>query len=191
MTIRIALVGAIGSGKTFISKLFRYPVFNADESVAKIYSNNKKVFFLLKKKLPEFFNDPPVKKQQLIKAINKNRNNLKKISKIVHPEVKKNLQKFINKNNNKKIIILDIPLLLENKLNRKDDIIIFIQSSNKEVQKRLKKRKNFDKSVLNKLKLLQLPLIVKKRNSHYVIKNEFKKDLARKKVKHILSKIIK
>ena len=47
--IRIALVGDIGSGKTFISRLFRYPVFNADESVAKIYSKNKKVYFKLKK----------------------------------------------------------------------------------------------------------------------------------------------
>ena len=40
--IRIALVGGIGSGKTFISNLFGYPVFNADKSVSKIYSNNKK-----------------------------------------------------------------------------------------------------------------------------------------------------
>ena len=35
--IRIALTGDIGSGKTFISKLFGYPVFNADEVVIKIY----------------------------------------------------------------------------------------------------------------------------------------------------------
>jgi dephospho-CoA kinase len=49
--IRIALVGSIGSGKTFISNLFGYPVFNADESVNKIYSNNKKIFYKLKKKI--------------------------------------------------------------------------------------------------------------------------------------------
>ena len=41
--IRLALVGGIGSGKTFISKLFGYPVFNADDTVTKIYFNNKKV----------------------------------------------------------------------------------------------------------------------------------------------------
>ena len=39
---RIALVGDIGSGKTFISKLFKYPVFNADNEVSKIYKKNKK-----------------------------------------------------------------------------------------------------------------------------------------------------
>ena len=49
--IRVALIGGIGSGKTFISKLFGYPVFNADDSVAKIYSNNIKVFYKIKKKI--------------------------------------------------------------------------------------------------------------------------------------------
>ncbi len=188
--IRIALVGSIGSGKTFISKLFGYPVFNADKSVSKIYLKNRKIFFNLKKKLPDFFNNPPVKKEELIKAIIKNKKNIKEISKIVHPEVKKDLHKFIKKNNKRKAIILDIPLFLENKLNKKKDIIIFIQSSNKEVLKRLKKRKNFNKLIYKRLKGAQLPLNIKKRNSHYVIKNNFKKDLARKNIKHILSRIL-
>ena len=47
--IRIALTGGIGSGKTFISKLFGYPVFNADEVVTKIYAKNKNVYLKLKK----------------------------------------------------------------------------------------------------------------------------------------------
>ena len=57
--IRIALTGDIGSGKTFISKLFGYPVFNADEVVIKIYKKNKKVFSKLKKKLPNTFTKFP------------------------------------------------------------------------------------------------------------------------------------
>ena len=96
--IRIALVGDIGSGKTFISKLFRYRVFNADESVAKIYLKNKKVYHKLKKELPEFFTKFPVKKNELIKSIIKNKDNIQKISTIVHPEVRKDLQKFTKKN---------------------------------------------------------------------------------------------
>ena len=80
--IRIALVGSIGSGKTFISNLFGYPVFNADQSVSKIYSNNKKIFYKLKKRLPKFFTDSPIKKEELIKAIVKNKNSLNIISKI-------------------------------------------------------------------------------------------------------------
>lgn len=188
--IRIALVGSIGSGKTFIANLFGYPVFNADESVSKIYSNNKKIFYKLKKKLPKSFTDPPIKKEELIKAIVKNKNSLNIISKIVHPEVRKDLKKFIKKHNKKKAIVLDIPLLFENKLNKKKDIIIFVQSTNTEVVKRLKKRKNFNNLVFQQLKKIQLPLDVKKRHSHYVIKNNFKKDSVRKNVKDILNKIL-
>jgi len=44
---RIALVGDIGSGKTFFSKLFRYPIFNADLVVSNLYKKDK---FLFKKK---------------------------------------------------------------------------------------------------------------------------------------------
>ncbi len=188
--IRIALVGSIGSGKSFISKLFGYPVFNADNSVSKIYSTNKKVFQKLKKKLPKFFNNFPIKKEELINAITKNKRNIKKISSIVHPEVRKDLVMFIKKHKKNKIIILDIPLILENKLNRKGDIIIFIQSSNKEALKRLKKRKNFNYTVMKELKKLQLPLSFKKKNSHFVIKNNFKKHLARKNVKDILKRVL-
>ena len=60
--IRIAIIGGIGSGKTFISKLFGYPVFNADTSVANIYSKDRNVYLELKKILPEFFSSFPVKK---------------------------------------------------------------------------------------------------------------------------------
>ena len=188
--IRIALIGRIGSGKTFISKLFGYPVFNADESVSKIYSNNKKIFYKLKKKLPKFFTDSPIKKEELIKSIVKNKNSLNIISKIVHPEVRKDLQKFIKKHNKKKAIVLDIPLLLENKINKKKDVIIFVKSSNIEVLKRLKKRKNFNNLVFQQLKKIQLPLDIKKKYSQYIIKNNFKKDSVRKNVKDILKKIL-
>ena len=117
--IRIALVGDIGSGKTFISKLFKFPVFNADKIVSEIYSKNKKIYSDLKKKLPNFFNNFPIKKKELIEAILSNETNLKKITAIIHPAVRKELFKFLKKNNRKKVIILDIPLFLENKLNKK------------------------------------------------------------------------
>ena len=53
--IRIAVLGGIGSGKTYIAKLFNFPVFNADLEVAEIYKNNRQCFKKLKKKLPEYF----------------------------------------------------------------------------------------------------------------------------------------
>ena len=64
--IRLALVGGIGSGKTFISKLFGYPVFNADDTALKYILIIKS--FLQNKKYLNFIN-PPIKKDQLIKLL--------------------------------------------------------------------------------------------------------------------------
>ena len=47
--IRIGVIGDISSGKSFVAKQFGYPVFNADDEVAKIYKKNKNCFYKLKK----------------------------------------------------------------------------------------------------------------------------------------------
>jgi dephospho-CoA kinase len=188
--IRIAIVGSIGSGKSYIAKLFNYPIFNADLEVAKIYNTNRQVFRILKNKLPKFFISFPVRKEEIIKAIVDNERNIKKITNIIHPEVKRKMATFLKFNKKKKVVILDIPLLLENKLNKKGDIIIFIQSKKTEVSKRLNKRKNFNLDILNKFKKMQLPHSYKKKKSHFIIKNNFKNKSVRIDVKKILKKIL-
>ena len=61
------------------------------------------------------------------------------MSKIVHPYVRLNLKKFLKKNRKKKLIVLDIPLLIENKLYKKSDLLIGIKTSKKVIIKRSKK----------------------------------------------------
>ena len=97
---------------------------------------------------------------------------------------------FLKKNKNIKIVILDIPLLLENKINKKSDILVFVNSNKKDVLKRLKKRKNFNKKLYLKFKKIQLPLEFKKKKSDFIIKNNFKKKNIRKHVSMILQKVI-
>src|SRR5210317_1649689 len=119
--IRIAVVGDIGSGKSFISNLFKQPVFNADLEVADIYKKDKSCFAKIKKK----------------------------ISNIVNTIVRKRLNYFLKKNKNKKIVILDIPLYFENKLSKKGDIVVYIEAKKKQIFNQLKKRNNFNLSFVN------------------------------------------
>ncbi len=188
--IRIAIVGNIGSGKTYISKLFNYPVFNADQIVSKIYSKDKNIYLKLKKKIPDFIFNFPIKKEVLINAIIKDKRNIRIISSIVHPAVRKKLKIFLKKNKKRKIVILDIPLYLENKMNKKKDIIVFVKSNYKETLKRIKKRNNFNQLIFQRFKILQLPTNLKKKKSHYVIKNDFNKNNARKRVQDVLKMIM-
>ena len=187
---RIGILGDIGSGKTYVAKCFGFPVFNADQEVAKIYKNDKKVFQKLKKRLPQHFNSFPIKKKEIIKAILSNKKNLKKIIKIVHYEVRKKMNDFLKKNKHKKLVILDVPLLLENKINKKKDILIFVESKKSEILKRLKKRKNFNLKILNNFKRIQLSLAFKKKSSQFIIKNNFDKNSVKIKVKEIIKNLI-
>ena len=123
--IRIGVVGGIGSGKSYVSRSLGFPLFNADIEVAKLYQKDKKIFIKLKKILPKYFDSFPVKKKEIADAILANNTNLKKIIKIIHKSVEKKLQNFLKVNKTKKVVILDIPLLLENKINKKKRYINF------------------------------------------------------------------
>ena len=187
--IRIGILGNIGSGKSYVANNFGYPVFDADYEVAMLYKKDRKTFLKLKKILPDNIKTFPVEKKEIIKAILQKKDNLKKIIKIVHIEIRKKMNSFLKKNKNKKFVILDIPLLLENKINKKNDILIFVQSKKSEVLKRLKKRKNYNHRLIKKFQNIQLPLDFKKKKSHFVVNNDFNKKTAKKYVKDILQKI--
>ncbi len=188
--IRIGILGDIGSGKSFVAKNFGYPVFNADYEVSKLYEKNKNVYQKFRKILPEYIYEFPIDKIQLSKAILANNSNLKKIIKIVHKEIRNKLQSFLIKNKKKRFVILDIPLLLENKINKKKDILVYVESAKIDILRNLKKRKNFNVKILNKFKKIQLPLAYKKRNSTFIIKNKFTQKSVKDGIKKIL-KIIK
>ena len=188
--IKIGILGDIGSGKTFVAKLFRYPVFNADLEVKKIYKQDKKCFKELNKIFPKYILSFPIKKKEILKVILSNKKNLRKIIKIVHPIVRRRMKNFIIKNKESKIIVLDIPLLLENKIEKKNIILIFVQAKNKEIIKNLKKRKNYNLKIIKILKKYQLTLKYKKKKSNFVIKNNFKVQPIKKNVKFLKKKIL-
>ena len=188
--IRIAVLGDIGSGKSHVAGLFGYPVFNADIEVAKLYRESRKCYEKLKKALPNYIKTFPIKKSKLSKAVLDNPKNLVKIAKIVHPEVRTSLNNFIKKNQNKRFVVLDIPLLLENKINRKEDILIFVYAKKKEINKRLKQRYKNNLKIVKKFKKFQLPIELKKKKSDFIVNNNFRNNKVKKNVKKILEKII-
>ena len=132
--IKIGILGDIGSGKSYVAQSFGYPVFDADREVSKLYKTDKKTFNNLKKILPDYFDKFPIEKKYVLEAILDKKGNLKKIVKIIHKEIRKKMNIFLKKNSHRKIVILDIPLLLENKINNKNFILIYVQSKKSEME---------------------------------------------------------
>jgi len=187
--IRVCLMGTIGSGKSFISKLFNCPVFNADKEVNNIYRNHKNCFIKLKKKIPNFVKSFPIRKSELKNAISADIKNLKLISSIVHPIVRSNLRIFLQKKKNSKMIILDIPLLIENKLYVKGDVLIYIKTSKSKIISRIKKRRNYDKKIINKLNSNQTSLLKKMKLANYIVDNNSSPNIMKNKIKKLRKKI--
>ena len=188
--IVLGILGDIGSGKSFVAKQFNCPVFNADFEVNKIYKNNKFCYIKLKNKLPKFIKSFPISKIELSKAILENKDSLKKIINIVHPIIRKKINNFLKKNAKKKMVVLDIPLLIENNLNKKKYILIFVDSKKSDIFLRLKKRKNYNKKIIINLKKFQLRPAFKKNLSNFIIKNDFKLLTIKKRVKLIKKRIL-
>ena len=184
--IRIAVLGDIGSGKSHIAKQFGYPVFNADYEVARLYKKSKKNYYKLKKKFPKYIFSFPIKKAEILNAVVAKKNNLDHINEIVHPEVRIRLNRFIIKNKKRRIIVLDIPLLMENKINKKNDVIVFVDSKKKEINKRLKKKYKDNLKIIKRFEKVQLPVELKRKKSNFIIKNNFKNNNVKKNVKNVL-----
>ena len=188
--IRVGIIGDIGSGKSFVSKLFKYPIFNADNEVKNIYKSNKNCFLKLKKKLPRYIKSFPIKKKNLIEAINADKNNLKKITDVVHPLVRIKLDNFLKKNKKRQMVILDIPLLVENNIYKKDDILIFVKTYKYKILNRLKKRANYNKSILKKLRNNQTLLFKKRKLANYIVENNYSPNIMKKKITFLKIKIL-
>jgi dephospho-CoA kinase len=79
--------------------------------------------------------------------------------------------------------------LLENKINDKKDILVFVDSKKSEILKRLKKRKNFNLKIFKKFKDIQLSSNYKKKKSDFIIKNDFRKKSVKTGINNVLKRI--
>ncbi len=135
---KIGITGSLASGKTTASKILslrKGPLFSADKTVKKLY-NNKNFKKVLIKRL-KLKNNSNLKKV-LRKKILSNKSYLTKLEKIIHPLVRADMKNFIKRNKRKKLVFFEIPLLIESKLIKKFDIIIFIRTKKSLRLKRFK-----------------------------------------------------
>ena len=151
--------------------------------------SNKSCYNKLRKKLPKHIKSYPINKIELTKAILANKYNLRKIVSVVHPLVRRKMNNFLKKNKNKKFVVLDVPLLLENRLNKKGDILIFIDSKKSDILKKLTRRKNFNKKLFNKFQKIQFSPQYKIRKSNFIIKNDFTKKTINTNIKDVQKKL--
>ena len=180
----MAITGGIGSGKTTFSnhlKKLGFLVHESDSVVSEIYTKPKKEFlsFIKEKISQEAVNHNKINKTEIANIIFNNKAVKKLLEIRIHKEVQNSRDSFIKKNkkNKKKLIFADIPILFENKLEKKFDLVICIISSKKNRIKRVLKNKKFTKKTLNKILKAQTTDKERKKRSQIIINNnKTKKD---------------
>ena len=158
MTI-VGITGSIASGKTTVANL------------------------MAGKKYPLFSADEIKKQIKLI--LKKNKNNLNKLESVIHPFVKKEMRNFLKKK--KKLIFLEIPLLLESKLNNYFDKLIFV-GANKNLRLERYLKKQGDKKIFILLDKRQLSKKKKKNICDYTINNNYSLAILKRNVKNFIKK---
>ncbi len=190
--VRVGILGSVGSGKTFIANIFKdlsFNIFSADNEVANIYKNNK----LVNKKIAKFFKlklyKGKINKQELRDSLKKNPKKFKFLNKTIHPIVRKRLAIFLSRFKKNKLVVLDIPLLVENKMLNFVDILVLVKTRSNSFLSRIKKRKNLDKQFLNILKKQQVSEKIKETYADFIIYNS-SKNKVKLQVKNIIDKIL-
>jgi len=190
--VRVGILGSVGSGKTFIANIFKelnFNIFSADNEVTNIYKNNK----IVNRKIAKFFKlklySGKINKQDLRDSLKKNPKKFKFLNKIIHPIVRKRLALFLSRFKKNKLVVLDIPLLVENKMLNFVDIFILVKTKSNSFLSRIKKRKNLDKKFLNILKKQQASEKIKESYADFIIYNS-SKNKVKLQVKSILDKIL-
>ena len=185
--IKIGITGSLASGKTTASKILssrRGPLFSADKAVKDLYKN--KHFKSLVSKKFKVKNNSKLKKS-LKNLILKNKNNIKKLEKIIHPMVRKKMKNFTARNRNKKLLFYEIPLLIESKLMKHFNVIVFIKAK-KQLRLRRFQSKSGDKKLFNLLNNKQINDVKKIKFCNHVVVNEKNLNILKKNLLVIINK---
>ncbi len=183
---RIGITGSLASGKSTASKILRKkgPFFNADSEVKKLYSQSKFRNYISKKLNIQNRSNL---KSFIKKKILKDKSFFKKLEKIIHPLIRKEMINFARKHKNKKFIFFEIPLLIESRLMKNFDIIFFIKAKRGLRLKRFKK-KGGNNFFFNLLDRKQLSEKQKAKHCDHVVVNEKNLNILKKKLLDILKK---
>ncbi len=196
--IKIAITGSIASGKSLVEKFLKQEgavTLDTDRVVHELLENDESVI----KKVYELFNSFNIDIRQESGSIDRKRvgefvfadkQKLKKLESILHPEVKRLVREFLNQNQDKELAVISVPLLYETNMENMFDFVIAVISNEELRLKRLMKTRNLtEEEALKRIKAQDFGQ-EKLKKADFIIKNNGSIEDMQIEVKKILKKII-
>lgn len=171
---KIGITGSIGTGKTTIASMFAkfsIPIFDADKEIKKILTRRE-----IKRKIitiwPTVLRKNKIDKHKLKNIIFSNQEDKQKLERILYPFLKKELKKFENVNNEKKILAYDVPLIYETNSENDYDLILLANCNEKLQKQRVIARDKISNSLFEKIIKSQLSFDDKKKFKPKIINTD-------------------
>jgi dephospho-CoA kinase len=176
--LKIGITGGIGSGKTTVCKVFEtlgVPVFYADDEARKILQSNN-VVDLIKSFFGSSIVDENGKIDRLKLALEvfNDENKLKRLNSIIHPEVAKVFNAWVENHKESKYVIKEAAILFESGANKGLDKTVNVEAPLELRLERVMRRDNAsEEKVLQRMKN-QLSDEERKKLADYIIINDEK-----------------
>ena len=172
--IVVGLTGGIASGKSFVTKylhILKFPVHESDNVITNLYNSYDKNFvnFLFKNGFKNSLLKKKINKETIREEIFNKKEKKITLEKYLHNEVRKKRNIFLKNNKKKEIVFLDIPLLFENKLEAKCDIICSTIAPLHIREKRALQRAGMKKKIFKQIIKNQTKDKERKEKSDYLI----------------------
>lgn len=157
--IKIGLTGCIGMGKSTTLKMFQnegVSTWSADEAVSRLYAKGGEAVLKVQALTPESVVNNAVLRENLREEVKKRPELLLSLELIVNPLIKTDRERFLCSNSEHRAVVLDLPLLFENKMESDFDIIVVVSASEMEQKERVLSRNTMDIKLLNIIKSKQI-----------------------------------
>lgn len=170
--LKIGLTGGIGLGKTTVSNFFLkkgMAVYDADERVHYFYNCDEEIIHKIASIAPSVKENHCINREKLTDIFLKDPLLFQKIEQIIHEKIQEDRQLFYLHHEKEKNILLNIPLLYENNIDKECDKVIVVDAPFSIQKKRVLSRKNMtEEKFLNLLKK-QISNEEKVKKADYVI----------------------
>ena len=193
---KIAITGQIGTGKSVLLNQFKflgYKTYSSDQMVKDLYAKDKHVINEIRKLNPNLILNKKIRLDELSNKAFKEPSFLLKLEKIIHPRLHHIRSRMIkenqiNRNINRNIIVFEVPLLFEKKLQNDFDLVILLKCQNYLQIERVLKRENMNKEKfenINKKFISERKKIIL---SDYVINSGIGRNHTMSKIKELIKK---
>lgn len=189
----IGLLGGIGSGKSFVSSIFRQMgarIIDADQIVRRLLGTDavRRAYVRAWGRgilTAEGRIDP---KAVARKTFGKPAQ-VRRLNRLIHPFVVREIVRALRAAKERAVVI-DAPLLLETGTDRLCDVLVFVNAPLRERVKRVRKNRGWSESDLRKRESAQWSVSKKKSRADYVVWNKGSSAQTRRHVDRVWKKII-